>query len=91
MARVLEQSWEEHIVRCRSCGRRIGFTIDDVVLSTYIRGLDYEAEPGEEPGWIDGDCLWHYIECPNCGKYICVTSCLNGEENEHLEHAYNNS
>lgn len=85
MARVLEQSWEEHIVRCRNCGRRIGFTIDDVVLSTYLRGLDYETEPDEEPGWIDGDCLWHYIECPNCGQYICVNSCLNEEETKFLE------
>ena len=89
MARVLENAEKEHIVRCRHCGKRIACTIDDVVNSTYIRGLDYVTPEGEEPGWIDGDCLWHYIECPNCGKYICITGCIDKEEDEILERRYN--
>lgn len=90
MARVLEQTWEEHVIRCKHCGRRIGFTVDDVFLSTYTRGLDEETAHGEDPGWIDADCLWHYIECPNCENYICVNSCLDEEEDKFLERKYNN-
>lgn len=89
MAKVLEESWEEHIVRCKHCGKRIAFTVEDVILSTYTRGLDETGEE-ESTGWIDGDCLWHYIECPNCDKFICVTDSLNEEEDNFLEHAYNN-
>ncbi len=90
MAKVLEESWEEHVVRCKRCGKRIAFTVEDVILSTYMRGLDETAREGESRGWIDQDRLWHYIECPNCDKFIDVTGCLSEEEDNFLKHAYNN-
>lgn len=91
MVRVLEEAWEKHITRCNHCGARLEFTVDDVVNSTYIRGLDleYADEDVNYAGWIDGDCLWHYIECPRCGKYVCVTGDLTREEDEFLERKYN--
>lgn len=85
MARIIEEAWPEHATRCRHCGAKIGYTADDVVNSTYIRGLDY---PGGE-GWIDADCLWHYIECPKCGGYVCVTGDISQEEDDFLTQKYN--
>jgi hypothetical protein len=85
MVRVIEEAWEKHIKRCNHCGAKLEYTVDDVERSTYVRGLDLEYSEGEDPGWIDGDCLWHYISCPRCGKYVCVTGDLNAEECRFLE------
>lgn len=89
MARIIEEHWEEHEVYCRHCGSKIGCTVDDVVLSSYDRGLDYEPDADGNVGWWDGDCLWHYIECPKCGKYICITDVISVDEDAYLERKYN--
>lgn len=64
MARILETN-KEHEVFCPHCGKRIGFTVEDVWSS--IDGCLEDCE-----GWLDTDCLWNYIHCPNCGKTILV-------------------
>lgn len=79
MARILEN--KEHEVYCPHCGKKIGFTIDDV-WSSIERGLDYSD------GWLDPDRLWNYIHCPNCEKTISVDEKLDVDEINLLERMY---
>lgn len=66
MARVVEHFYR---VKCNHCGKHIEFSEDDI-YRTIVRGL----EMGK--GWIDADCEWAYIDCPNCGGCISVDSAI---------------
>ena len=83
MARVIEENIE-HKVYCNHCLKLIGFTIKDT-RQTYERGL----EDGE--GWLDCDCVWNYITCPNCGGTISVNNVLTDEEYCLLANKYKNN
>lgn len=83
MARIVETN-KEYEVCCPKCGKKIGFTIDDV-WSSYERGLEYSD------GWLDPDCVWNYIHCPNCDKTISVDTKLDDEEWGFLTKKYENN
>ena len=79
MTRILEN--KEHEVYCPHCGKRIDFTIEDV-WSSYTRGLE------DSESWLDPDCLWNYIHCPNCEKLISVDRKLDYNETIPLKEKY---
>ena len=81
MARIIETPQEFTII-CPNCLKRIAFEIDDI-RSTYERGLE------DSDGWMDFDCLWHYIDCPNCKKTISVDDALPEEVCKVLTKKYN--
>lgn len=83
MERIIE-TLREYEVTCRHCHKRIAFTVEDTFQS-YMRGLEHSE------GWIDADCVWNYIRCPNCEKSIAVDTILSEEDNVILSDKYRNS
>ena len=81
---IIIETLKEYEVTCRHCYKRIAFTVEDTFQS-YVRGLDYSE------GWIDADCVWNYICCPNCKKNIAVDTILSKEDNAILSYEYINS
>lgn len=82
MARVIEKQ-EEFTVMCPHCLKWVAFGVEDA-WSTYQRGLEEDTE-----GWMDFDCLWHYINCPNCDKIISVDEVLPEGVHKVLTKKYN--
>mgnify|MGYP007069959627 CR=1 FL=1 len=83
MARIIKVKKERKVL-CSHCLKTIGFTIDDV-RSSYTRGLEYSE------GWLDPDCVWNYITCPNCNKTISVDKAISDEEYIMLKRKYEES
>ena len=81
MSRIIEEQPEFTII-CPHCLKRIAFEIEDI-RSTYERGLE------DSDGWMDYDCLWHYIDCPSCHKTISVDDALPEEVCKVLTKKYN--
>lgn len=67
MARVINNTYR---VKCNHCGKTIEF-YDDDIYRTITRGLEMGGS-----GWIDADCEWSYIDCPNCFCCISVDSAI---------------
>ena len=67
MARVIDSVYR---VRCNHCKKMIEFYDEDIFRTT-TRGLEMDGK-----GWIDADCDWAYITCPNCKKYISVDATI---------------
>jgi hypothetical protein len=81
MARIIETPLEFTII-CPHCLKRIVFEIEDI-RSTYERGLE------DSDGWMDFDCLWHYIDCPNCKQTISVDDVIPEDVHKVLTKKYN--
>ena len=81
MARIIKETSKEYTCRCSHCFVKIAFSIEDV-FSSYVRGL----ELGD--GWIDCDCVWHYIKCPKCNNVIDVKQKLSNEDDSYLSYKY---